>query len=437
MVNFKLLSCWLISLSMPLLAFGTPVVRDSVPNYPADDPFYEPPKGFEIMAPGSILRYRQLSSPIAAFSTYQINITAAYQILFRTTNTFGEAVATVTTILIPSGADLTKLLSYQVPQDAANPNCSPSYALLLKQATDKILGPIISFPQLNAIKFALQKGWPVAIPDHLGRNSAFLANHFSGQVTLDNLRAALGSTKFTNISSNATITIWGYSGGSLSSGFAVELRKAYAPELKIAGAALGGTVPDLLETIYTTNKGFFAGLIPPGIQGLANEYPIAANLVASILLPSKAELFNKTKGLCLLGNIITYANQDISSFFSDPNFFTKSPASVLLDANNMGQRVPDTPLYIYKSITDEVSPVNNTDELVSKFYCPGGARVQYVRTKGTTHVTLASLGTPQALMWLEDRMNGKPVDDGCSQSTVVIKQTGQDALRGWRYNMGL
>lgn len=428
MVNLKLLSCWLISLSMPLLAFGIPVVRDSGPEYPVDDPFYMPPEGFESTAPGSILRHRAPPYPIAAFSLVPINLAASYQILYRTTNSFGDAVATVSTILVPHNADFTKLLSYQVAEDSANPNCSPSYAFQLEAATDGVFGLIMPQLELVFITAALEKGWVVTVPDHLGTKSAFLANNLSGQATLDNIRAALASTDFTNISKDATITMWGYSGGSLASGFAAELQPTYAPELKIVGAALGGTVPQILPVVYATNKGLFTGLIPSGIQGLANEYPSAAQLIADNVLPSKAAAFNKTQSLCLTGDITNYLGQDVFSYVSDPNIFTEPTATALLDANAMGQHVPEIPLYIYKSAGDEISPVNNTDDLVSQIYCPGGASVRYLRDELSEHATMAILGAPDAFIWLEDRMNGQPVAGGCSQSTVLTSLTDPNTL---------
>ncbi len=147
MVNLRPLSCWLISLSMPLLAFGIPVVRDSGPEYPVDDPFYVPPGALSPprRAAFCVIGHHHIPSQHSVW--LQSYLAASYQILYRTTNSFGDAVATVSTILVPHNADFTKLLSYQVAQDAASPNCSPSYAFQLEAATDGILGLIM--PQLR------------------------------------------------------------------------------------------------------------------------------------------------------------------------------------------------------------------------------------------------------------------------------------------------
>ncbi|EED19821.1 hypothetical protein TSTA_030840 [Talaromyces stipitatus ATCC 10500] len=116
--------------------FGCTCREDPRATISCRRPFYVPPEGFESTVAGSILRYRTPPYPIAAFSLAPINLAASYQILYRTTNSFGDAVATVSTILVPHNADFTKLLSYQVAQDAANPNCLPSYAFQLEAATD-------------------------------------------------------------------------------------------------------------------------------------------------------------------------------------------------------------------------------------------------------------------------------------------------------------
>ncbi|GAB1192506.1 hypothetical protein APSETT444_001698 [Aspergillus pseudonomiae] len=357
--------------------------RSSAPALPLDDPFYIPPEGFESSAPGTILRHRTPPNPIAALGFAKVNIQAAHQILYRTSDSSGNAIATVSTILIPHNADYSKLLSYQVAEDAADPNCAPSYALQLEAAHD-----------------------------------AFLANNLSGQAVLDNIRAALASSSFTNITSDPTIALWGYSGGSLASGFAAELHPTYAPELNIVGAALGGTVPKIRPVIDAVNKGPFVGLVPAGIQGLANEYPDIQKLIDDGLNPSKRAEFNKTQNLCLSGDLIQYFGKDIYEYANDRDIFDQPAAVKVMNANAMGQHVPKIPLLIYKSVGDEISPVNDTDSLVET-YCKGGASVEYKRDELSEHASLEITGSADGMLWLMDRMNNKPVQQGCTTSTAV------------------
>src|ERR1700709_543509 len=110
----------------------------AAPQTPSSDPFYTPPAGFESSAPGTILRSRNVPSPLAFLSIAPINIKGAYQLLYRTTDSLGNPEATVTTVIVPYNADPKKLLSYQFAEDGAWVNCAPSY--VLQQGSNIISG---------------------------------------------------------------------------------------------------------------------------------------------------------------------------------------------------------------------------------------------------------------------------------------------------------
>ena len=96
----------------------------------------------------------------------------------------------------------------------------------------------------------LKQGYYVVSPDYEGPKSTFTVGRQSGKATLDSIRAILKSNKFTGIKSDAKVAMWGYSGGSLASGWAAALQPKYAPELKknLIGAALGGFVTNITAT---------------------------------------------------------------------------------------------------------------------------------------------------------------------------------------------
>ncbi|KAE8155146.1 secretory lipase-domain-containing protein [Aspergillus avenaceus] len=391
--------------------------KSSGPVLPLDDPFYKPPEGFESLPPGSILRHRLPPKPIAALGFAKANVEAAHQFLYRTTDTHGNAIATVSTILIPHNADYSKVLSYQVAEDSAAPNCAPSYAFQLEAAYDGAIGMVMPQLELLLIGAALDKGWVVTVPDHLGPKAAFLASKVSGQAVLDNLRAAIHSSNITNIT-NPTFTMWGYSGGSMASGFAAELQPTYAPELNIAGAALGGTVPSIPPVLQKVNKGLYVGLIPAGVQGLANEYPEIQQLINENIKPEMMDDFKKTQTMCLAGDIVHYLGRDIYNYTSNPDIFTTPTAKRIMDENAMGHNIPKIPLFVYKSVGDDVSPVNDTDAVVQT-YCKGGANVEYRRDQLSNHAVLAGTGAPDAMIWLNNRMHNRPIEPGCHTSTSL------------------
>jgi len=395
---------------------GTPikaVLPRTVATPPSQDPFYQPPADYVNATLGAILRSRPVPNPLAALGIAPLDIEGAYQLLFRTSDTAGNAEAAVTTVIVPHNADPTKLLSYQTAEDAADVDCAPSYAFQFETNPDTLSTQI----ELLLITAALNRGWYVNTPDYEGPKAAFTAGYQAGHATLDSIRAALSSTNVTSLSSNATVALWGYSGGSLASGWAAQLQPSYAPELEIAGVVLGGTVPKLESVIETINEGPFAGLGPAGIVGIAKDYPELQTYISEHLVATKAADFEKAASQCLLADIFQFAYQDIYSYF-DTDIIDSTIAKEVYGANNLGNIPPDAPLYIYKAIPDEISPVNDTDVLVAG-YCSQGVRVQYVRDLLAEHVTLMALGAPDAILWLEDRFNGVPVQAGCSTANIT------------------
>ncbi|KAK2592620.1 hypothetical protein QQS21_009685 [Conoideocrella luteorostrata] len=419
MLNLKcLLSCALFAYTQTASA-APDFSALAAPALPGADPFYQPPAGFESKQPGTILRNRPVPNPLVGFLGAPIKVASAHQILYRTTDTFGKAIVTVSTVLIPKNANPSRLLSYQVAEDAANPNCAPSYVFQQGSQTGGFLGTVVTQIEANVINDALDNGWYVTVPDFLGPKSAFLANVLAGQAVLDGIRATLASSSFTKLAANPIVNMWGYSGGSLASGFAAELQPSYAPELKIAGVVLGGTCPDILSVMFTINKTFFAALIATGILGLAEEYPEIASLVADQVIPEKAQAVLDVKSKCLAAAVLAFSGQDIFSYVKDPTIFNGTVAKTVTDANGMGHAAPKIPVLIYKATNDEVSPVADTDKVVD-FYCKGGSSVDYRRTGSTSgHIGMLFNGKAAALAWLKDRFNGVPAKQGCTTSTKL------------------
>lgn len=390
---------------------------------PQNDPFYSPPAGFEKLSPGTILRTRPVPDKIGVLALFPQNVANAWQVLYRTTDALGKAEATVTTIIEPHNSDPTKLLSYQVAEDSASQVCAPSYVL---QTGSSVRG-IVTKVEILLMDAALERGWYVNIPDYQGPMSSFTCGLQSGQATLDSIRAVLASTHVTNVHADARVALWGYSGGALASGWAAELQPTYAPELKIIGAALGGTPSDLNATINAVNEGPFVGLVPSGILGLSQQYPDLNEFVQSQLIPKKKAAFNKAASQCLAQDILQFAFQDIFKYFSNPNILNEPISVKVLNENKMGKYVPKIPLFMYHAIHDEVVPFAPAQALVKK-YCAKGSNIEFVKDELSEHAILAVTGAADAMLWLTDRMNGKPAKKGCSERTTLTSALDPGAL---------
>ena len=369
------------------------------------------------LQPGAIIRSRTTPGPIGVLEGFSsVKIKSSYQLLFRTTDAQGAPAAAAVTIIIPNDAHFDKILAYQAAYDSSDPNCSPSYTLQLESKKS-------SYDPLF-MAGALEQGWIISTADYEGLDAAFVSGLTSGYSTLDSVRATLQSGQVTGVSANATYALWGYSGGALASEWAVELQPEYAPELKFAGAALGGLTPNVTNVVLHTNKGDFSWLPFAGINGLTHAYPDARAYIDEDLVPEKVDEFHSINFKCTNDSDSEkrLSNQDIAPYFKNGLDFLRNPviADVIANGATMGRRsTPSTPLYVYKAIGDQVSPVEDTDALVDQ-YCANGASIEYYRNLVGEHVSEAVLGAGGAFDWLKDRLEGKAVKEGCDTQDVFV-----------------
>lgn len=417
------------------VALAAPTERDGlVPTPPSQDDFYKVPEAGVLSAAknGDILRWRKTPFPISALGIKPLNLAGQYQALYKSTDSLGNDTATVLSIMVPHNADMSKVLSYQVAEDAACIDCAPSYALQFGNHA-KLFGDIITEAELALIDAAFQQGWVVIAPDHQGPKAAWLSRANAGHAILDGVRAALRSSKFSGIKEDAIFSFWGYSGGAITSTAALELRAEYAPELNnIVGAAMGGHAPNIQSVIKTCNGNYYAGIIVGGIAALTNEYPELNALVEKNLKPEHRAKYEKVKTQCLVPTAVDWAFQNVLDIFVDSNAIFGLPyVQNLLNDNNLGGRaIPDVPMFIYKGVIDDLSPVKDTDDLVD-YYCDNNVgSLMYYRDLTSNHGAMAAAGAGRALDFLHSVMNGEEQIQGCKRQTVVSSYFD---LRGSKY----
>ncbi|KAI9374122.1 putative secretory lipase [Aspergillus egyptiacus] len=398
--------------------------------------FYQPPPGYETEAPGTILKYQK--PPYVFADPLPKAISDAWQVLYRTTDSFGNPAAAATTILIPHEPDYSMVHAYLSVHDSPSNHCAPSLTFDREFEGSGVMGSMIDSIQHYLIAGSLNQGWIVTVPDYEGLNAAFLANRKGAYITLDALRATLASGNLTGVvdSDETRLSLWGYSGGSMAAGVTAEFYEAYAPELNIVGVALGGTVPDVQSAIDTVNMKPNAGLIPLGLYGLAQEYEELEGIIEEQLVDDQAkkESFRRARHMCFGEGFEAYLLQNMLAYFKDPEF-TKKDARVqkVFNDNRMGQRTTRIPLLIYKAILDTTSYVPETDKLVDR-YCDLGATVDYRKLVMGEHLTLGITGIPEAIGWLRDRMAGVPVSPNCTESihlSAITDPTSLEVLGGY------
>ncbi|KAM4060052.1 secretory lipase domain-containing protein [Hirsutella rhossiliensis] len=274
-------------------------------------------------------------SPGPAFGIPHENLQTAHQILYRTTDNRGKATATVLTVLIPHNADYTKVLSFQAAENAATIDCAPSFGFQVQSTKDPLLNSNTTQGQLLFIGAALAQGWVAISPDYLGPKGSFGAVKLGAYATLDGIRAAINSASFTGISNKPNIAMWGYSAGGFVTFGATLIRSAYAPELEIDGAAVGG---------------------------LASQYPSLGRAIDEHLKPQNREKFYQPLHQCLEAIKADFKLLDVLDMFDDPNFLAKIPSilSEIARDNTFPDVIPGIPLFciMYKMGQDLI--IRNT-----------------------------------------------------------------------------
>ena len=125
--------------------------------------FYTPPSDLASLAPGAVIRSRTVGVP-----AYGIPLPVqAWQLVYRSNNTEGTAIAATTTVIIPPGkpAGPRPLISYQAIINALDPECSPSRTL-----------PSGGLEEIFMLLWPLLRGWAVSVPDHAGPDSNYGAD---------------------------------------------------------------------------------------------------------------------------------------------------------------------------------------------------------------------------------------------------------------------
>ncbi|KAI1077195.1 LIP-domain-containing protein [Whalleya microplaca] len=397
---------WLFGLCAVPQSSGATTSHDissvSQPLPPSQDPWYMAPNDFESKNSGTILRIRPAPGNLTVIIGK--NATAAYNILFRTTDSRYHPSWAVTTLFIPasfyiSPSGNTAMLSYQFAYNSANLDSSPSYGLYYRMAqSNPDLGISSSTSLINEL---LGQGWIVNTPDHEGPTAAFGASVQAGHATLDAVRAVLNLAQLTG-AANFTAAIWGYCGGSIATEAAAELQVQYAPELRLCAAVLGGLVDDFSADFELINESPIAGALVAVLLGVTAQYPEAEAYLRSRLRPETADEFLRVRDIDVGETVKFFAMRDVFSYFIGGAADLQAP--VLRKVYNVEMKlgyhgVPAMPMFLYKAIGDQFCPVSQTDALVKKF-CDVGVDITYERNTVGGHVAEIENGKARAIEWL-------------------------------------
>jgi Secretory lipase len=384
-----------------------PLTRGGRPVRPDQDPFYVPPTGYEHARPGTVLRSREVELAFLGLIPQRV---LATQLLYRTTDRNGAPEAAVTTVIVPTDRSPhrpTPLVSYQCAIDAVSARCFPSYAL---RRHAHAIGSLAQLEFL-LIAAAIAEGWAVSIPDHEGPDGIWGTPYEPGYRVLDGVRAALHSERL-ELTPQAQVGLWGYSGGGLATAWAAEVCGRYAPELDVVGAVLGSPVGDLGHTFRRLNGTLFSGLPATVVAALARAYPDLDRVIQQHATAEGKTLLARLEKMTTMQAVLRSVGIDMDTMVDCPleDLLGSPEVQHVFDDIKLGTAAPVPPVLIVQAVHDRIVSVDDIDALADT-YSAGGASVTYHRDRFSEHMLLHPMSAPMALRWLIDRFEGRPISE--------------------------
>ncbi|WP_458690481.1 lipase family protein [Nocardia tengchongensis] len=406
-----------IAASAVLCVTGTSMAvgsADPLPT-PQNDPFYTPPSGWDSKAPGTILNSRPVE--VASMGP-QAQDADAWQLLYRTTDTAGHPMATVTTVLRPRTGQVKGLITYQAAEDASAPQCAPSFTLR-QGAPDKYDASL----DLVQIDQMLSSGHAISVPDWEGPKGSVFTPRQPGYAALDGVRAAEGFAPLGLSGTDTPVAAAGYSGGSFATGWTAQVQPAYAPELRLVGVASGGGSAPIGPYLESLDSGPFSGFLPSLLPGMMRADPRLAAAFDKYLTPAGQALIAAGDSKCMTPNVAQHAFLRMDDYLTIPfsQLFAQVQAS-LADLD-VGAVAPTAPLYVYHAVNDEAVHIAEVDQVVAR-WCASGAQITYTRDQLSEHLSLEFGAAAAVLRWIDDRLAGQAAPDGCSTRTVPSMSLG-------------
>ncbi|MFI6870342.1 lipase family protein [Nocardia sp. NPDC050406] len=394
---------FLLAVVIALAAAVAPLARPQIP-VPDADPFYAPPEGLAHFANGTVLDSR----PIAVFGL-PLPV-AAWQVQYRSTDSLGQPVADMATVMLPpgpwTGAGGRPLLSYQVAEDSLGTRCAPSYAL--RGGRDfGIVNTLLDVPFLTE---TLRRGWAVVVSDYEGPQSRFFDGVTSGRGVLDGIRAARDFAPL-GLAPDSPIGAWGYSGGAFATLWAAQLRATYAPDVWLSGVSSGGVPANIPAIARGVDGELQAGLGLLILLSLTRNDP-GSGLVELLNDRGRDALVRESES-CGADLVVRYLFARMDDYASVPNLLSHPVFEATAAAQELGGAIPDVPLYLYHSTGDDVIPVAGFTALRDR-YCAGGASMISLHSGVPGHNPAALVESFGAMNYLADRFAGIPAPQGCT-----------------------
>ncbi|WP_435119419.1 lipase family protein [Amycolatopsis thermoflava] len=332
------------------------------------------------------------------------------RIMYRSTDTHGDAVAVTGTVLTPKtpwyGAGDRPLIAYAPGTQGLGDQCAPSKALA---AGGEYEGPFIAG--------LLARGYAVVVTDYEGLGTpgvhTYVNRKAEGHAVLDSIRAA---QQLPGVPADGPVAIAGYSQGGGASAAAAELQPSYAPELDLKGAYAGAVPADLAAVGRSLDGAYAVGFLMFAVASVNYAYPELR--ITDVLNDRGKALEAQVENECTAESIVNHAFTRTTDLTVDGRsigeYLAEEPYASVVEEQRIGTLEPEVPMYVVHSALDDIVPYEQ-GRTMARNWCDEGATVQFDTLAVPTHVGGAVAGYPAAFAWLEGRFAGKAAPDNCGE----------------------
>ncbi|MEU1209615.1 lipase family protein [Nocardia sp. NPDC005825] len=259
------------------------------------------------------------------------------------------------------------------------------------------------------LRVALNRGWALAVTDYPGLGNPGLHPYVMGRAlgpaVLDSIRAARHVTG-ADLDHDGPVGIYGYSEGGNAAGWALQLAPTYAPELRIAGGAVGSAPADMLDMVKFLDGTPAAFLLFYGVLGIEAAYP-ELNVLRHLNTQGRAlaALFRRTHiaaaGLLGVGAGLLVPTR-VSTYCHRLPFEVPEVKARLLE-NRLGGIAPTAPVLVAGGTAEQVIPYPQAVRLAEDWTALGADAT--MRTlKGREHIGGAMAFAGPAMRFLSERL---------------------------------
>jgi len=322
------------------------------------------------------------------------------------------------TVIVPTtawtGTGARPTISYTVGTHGLAAKCAPARQL----ADGK------DYEAAN-IAAALSLGYAVLVTDYegalVGDDSSYLAGKNQGQAALDIVKAA-SQIPGAGVTVSAPVGVWGFSQGGQTATWAGEIAPTYTPNLNIVGVAAGGVPANLVTTAPALERNIGFAFLGSSIAGLGYQYPEAIGAaVTAIASDAGVAALARLKTQCVFEALFENQNKSIASYTrtnsSLAELLAVGPVAATLNAQTVGTRKINAPVYLFHGTADEFIPFQQGVNL-RKDYCTKGTNVTF-EVYPSEHIVTQFQGAAPSLAFLKDRFEGKAAAGNCASTAAI------------------